>query len=522
MIEEIGFISVDNHDSFMSCQIKNYPVIVKDIATSWLLSTSLNSSTNPIKWLEKEFDNQEIPVDLYNDKNDSYSSCERKMMKISEYYQLSQQVNTPPLYAKDWHSFLGKSKRYLYSTPDLFTDDWLNWYYEVSRKNDDYKFMYIGNKNTVTYLHHDICCSYSWSVNLMGRKKWYLWPPSKASLLFKNNNLHGELSLNDPRFDKLNTYSSSIVSDDILDSCIILMQEKSDGIFVPSGWFHFVENIIEDKEGHGFDSSNDNHLNYTISINHNWFNGFSVHEIYAFLLRDLAKIKNEISHLRPNSLHNVKKNNTFDSGVKLFTECEYYNQCERLLKANTSIGLLQFIEILTAKAYTLLKYSSCSKSNAGQDDKFDNYYENESSNISLWKNYFCPLYCLDDFIELDSPYYLRMQSSIVNTSPVRFKANYLSNYFAEPALEFFDIQFDDYFMNIPFPVDLMTFSLLVIQNIVITILRYDELIRHLYINIHTRNSNATEPEEIGFDEINDFYFHLNLFSKSLDDYKAKV
>jgi hypothetical protein len=353
----------------------------------------------------------------------------------------------------------------------------------------------------------------------MGRKKWYLWPPSKASLLFKSNDLHGELLINDPRFDKLTKVGSGIDNNDILGNCIILMQEKSDGIFVPSGWFHFVENIIEDKDDHVFESSNDNHLNYTISVNHNWFNCFSVHEIYSFLLRDLAKIKNEISHLRPNSVHNVKYNNAFDSGVKLFTECEYYNQCERLLKADTSIGLLQFFEILTAKAYTLLKYSSFPKSNTSQDNTYNNYYENDSSNINLWKNYFCPLYALDDFIEIDSPCYLRMQSSIVNTSPVKYKANYLSNYFAEPALEFSGIQFEDYFMNIPFPVDLMTFSLLVIQNIVTTLLRYDELIRHLYINIHIRNSNVTEPEEISFDKINDFYFHLKLFSKSIDDYK---
>ena len=41
-------------------------------------------------------------------------------------------------------------------------------------------------KGTWTPLHADVFRSYSWSSNVCGRKKWYLFPPDQEYLLQVN------------------------------------------------------------------------------------------------------------------------------------------------------------------------------------------------------------------------------------------------------------------------------------------------------------------------------------------------
>lgn len=41
----------------------------------------------------------------------------------------------------------------------------------------DFRFTYLGPAGTYTPLHRDVYSSYSWSVNVAGRKMWWLFPP---------------------------------------------------------------------------------------------------------------------------------------------------------------------------------------------------------------------------------------------------------------------------------------------------------------------------------------------------------
>jgi hypothetical protein len=43
---------------------------------------------------------------------------------------------------------------------------------------NDYRFTYIGPRGTFTPLHRDVYGSYSWSSNIVGRKRWWLIPPN--------------------------------------------------------------------------------------------------------------------------------------------------------------------------------------------------------------------------------------------------------------------------------------------------------------------------------------------------------
>ena len=95
---------------------------------------------------------------------------------VAEYLR-EQQTHTPSaatLYLKDWH--LQREGQLLqgttvYSPPILFSDDWLNAYCD-EQDSSDYRFVYIGGEQTWTPLHHDVLCSYSWSVNISGSKQW--------------------------------------------------------------------------------------------------------------------------------------------------------------------------------------------------------------------------------------------------------------------------------------------------------------------------------------------------------------
>lgn len=93
---------------------------------------------------------------------------------------------------------------------------------------------YLGAEGTTTLLHRDVYSSYSWSTNLLGRKRWTLFPPSHASFLRRHPD--------DPR--------SQLVPDvrDIdervflhwrraKEAMVEVVQEEGETIFVPSGWY---------------------------------------------------------------------------------------------------------------------------------------------------------------------------------------------------------------------------------------------------------------------------------------------
>ena len=159
---------------------------------------------------------------------------ERRIMKFGEFYEMAR---TKTLYAKGWHLDQIDSLSSLYSVPLPFQDDWLNWYWQELFPNsevtgcpeDDYSFCYVGSKDTKTALHHDVILSYSWSVNPAVTK-------------------YG-------RFGGLEGNSSE-------SAAISVRQSPGDAIFVPSGWYHSVENEVDSATG------------FTVSINRNWFNGF--------------------------------------------------------------------------------------------------------------------------------------------------------------------------------------------------------------------------------------------------------
>ena len=46
---------------------------------------------------------------------------------------------------------------------------------------EDYRFLYIGKAGSRTTLHFDVACSYSWSANVVGSKRWVFFHESEIT-----------------------------------------------------------------------------------------------------------------------------------------------------------------------------------------------------------------------------------------------------------------------------------------------------------------------------------------------------
>lgn len=145
-----------------------------------------------------------------------------------------------------------------------------------------------------TPLHVDVYLSYSWSVNIVGLKKWILFPPGEEiKLMDAHRNL--------PQLFSPEKYKGI--------KYIEINQEKGDAIFVPSGWHHQVTNLKD-----------------TISINHNWVNGCNIHILWKALQDNLKLVENEIKEF----------NNT----------PEFISHCQVMLKACFGMDYEMFINLL--------------------------------------------------------------------------------------------------------------------------------------------------------------------------------
>ena len=157
------------------------------------------------------------------------------------------------LYLKDWHCAALHPQYCAYETPACLGEDWLNEHWaspeqqqQRGESGGDHRFVYIGPRGSSTRLHADVLFSYSWSVNVVGRKRWRLVPASER------------MHVSDAGTRPLASWLSELPATTATGSAPLVhalevVQEAGELLFVPSGWYHEVVNLED-----------------TISINHNW------------------------------------------------------------------------------------------------------------------------------------------------------------------------------------------------------------------------------------------------------------
>ncbi|XP_043275606.1 2-oxoglutarate and iron-dependent oxygenase JMJD4 isoform X2 [Venturia canescens] len=250
------------------------------------------------------------------DCNKQYYNCQLKndmtIKNYIDYWIEYREKNYPSdmdvLYLKDWHCVKEYKNLFLYSVPKFFASDWLNEYYIAHPElKDDYMFVYMGPKGTWTPFHADVFTSYSWSANIVGKKKWLLFPPGEENTL---RDSHGQLCF-DASTDALleNSLKYQNFNENTSKSFEII-QNEGEIIFVPSGWHHQVWNLED-----------------TISVNHNWINGCNVWNSWQSMRNELSAVMREVADCREMD--------------------DWENHCQLMLGSSYGMNYRQFYKFLS-------------------------------------------------------------------------------------------------------------------------------------------------------------------------------
>ncbi|KAK8981412.1 hypothetical protein V6N11_027834 [Hibiscus sabdariffa] len=281
---------------------QNQPVLLTGLMDDWTASkhwVSANAQPN-LLFFSTHFGKSKVQVADCDTRE--FTDQKRIEMSVSEFINhWLQGSRESVLYLKDWHFVKEYPEYQAYITPRFFTDDWLNIYLDnygmhVDPDTDqvnndiccsDYRFVYMGAKGSWTPLHADVFRSYSWSANVCGRKKWLFLPPQQVNLLFDRHEQllaqYGTKLVNMKNtvydiFDDISEIKFPGFKKAIWLECT---QDQNEIIFVPSGWYHQVHNLED-----------------TISINHNWFNGYNLSWVWDLLLRDYKEAKEYIEDIK--------------------------------------------------------------------------------------------------------------------------------------------------------------------------------------------------------------------------------
>ncbi|XP_059551801.1 2-oxoglutarate and iron-dependent oxygenase JMJD4 isoform X3 [Myotis daubentonii] len=213
----------------------------------------------------------DVVVPVANCGVQEYNSNPKEHMPLKDYIsywkEFIQRDHSSPrdcLYLKDWHLCRYSSAEGLFTLPVYFSSDWLNEYWDTLDV-DDYRFIYMGPAGTWSPFHADIFRSFSWSVNICGRKKWFFFPPGQEEAL---RDCHGGLPYDVTAPEFLDSHLHPVLE---------VTQEAGEMVFVPSGWHHQVHNLED-----------------TISINHNWVNGCNLANMWHFLQQELCAVQQEV------------------------------------------------------------------------------------------------------------------------------------------------------------------------------------------------------------------------------------
>ncbi|BES89517.1 JmjC domain, hydroxylase [Nesidiocoris tenuis] len=291
----------------------NRPCLLKNVTQDWVAQKRWVKDGKPnFSYLKEKYGNAEVPVSDCNERYfNSQKKCTMSMADFLAYWESfidnGYAEDDYSYYMKDWHFANEHPSEDAYRVPPFFASDWINEYLLRGEKcsNDDYRFVYMGPKGTWTPLHSDVFSSFSWSVNICGKKKWLFLPPgSENCLKDKLGNL--VYDVDDKELEDSNkypNYSANIPK-------TILIQDVGDAVFVPSGWHHQVWNLDD-----------------TISFNHNWINGCNVGSVLAAMNSCLVSVSMEIEDCKDMD--------------------EWDDQCQLLLKSCFGMNHKDFYDFVT-------------------------------------------------------------------------------------------------------------------------------------------------------------------------------
>ncbi|KAJ9109017.1 hypothetical protein QFC21_000343 [Naganishia friedmannii] len=302
----------------------NEPVIVGvSLTASWPCTSEWRLANGPNLAALRRYGHHSVQVANCSVRQfNEFERSERKLDEILDIWEREEGQNGR-LYVKDWHQALlleqdGGRQDQIYTTPDIFKDDWMTHHALSLAPPDDYRFTYAGPPGTFTPVHRDVYGSYSWSSNIVGRKRWWLIPPEHTQL-FRTRSSKDDLVFDVREVDE------ALWEDKVL----VVEQHAGETIFVPSGWHHQVEN-----------------MDFCISINQNFASSHIMPTIYHNLLHSLSRVEDAISDvkelLQEQALKNAEPSDAENTEETLSWEKEWFEQVQSLLEMDAGWGLRGF------------------------------------------------------------------------------------------------------------------------------------------------------------------------------------
>lgn len=104
-----------------------------------------------------------------------------------------------------------------------------------------YGFVWLEHFNSFfrTPLHADVFTSFSWSVNLCGRKRWVLFPPGEE-ICFTDKLGNLVYDIESPVLQDSNQFENYYHHKNTFE----IIQNSGEAVFIPSGWHHQVWNLV--------------------------------------------------------------------------------------------------------------------------------------------------------------------------------------------------------------------------------------------------------------------------------------
>ncbi|XP_054282917.1 2-oxoglutarate and iron-dependent oxygenase JMJD4-like isoform X1 [Macrosteles quadrilineatus] len=370
---KIPFIEIYSHeelfyDNFLKQHMQlNIPCIIKNVSSEWGCRYYWVKDNKPnFHYILEKYGDAQVPVADCSDKYYNSQKKEEQVLNTFLEYWKSYVCNNyspelPCYYLKDWHFMREFPDEKIYQVPSFFASDWLNEYFlQRQDVHDDYRFVYMGPKGSWTPFHADVFSSFSWSVNICGKKRWVLFPPGQEKCLM-DNFASLVYDIDSPSLQDSSKYKDYHK----LSRKYEIIQEAGDAIFVPSGWHHQVWNMED-----------------TISINHNWVNGCNIDKMWASLRANLDAVKKEIS-----DCHDMEG---------------WEQHCQVMLNASYGLDLKQFCQFLLYIVNIRVQHLE----NNEQLTLFNGFtldYYHMKLDIFQAKNILAKILCDTDFVKLKLP-----------------------------------------------------------------------------------------------------------------------
>ncbi len=200
------------------------PVVITDAIEDW---PALSSWT--FDYFKSHYGATLVNVHRYE--GGKYKTDHVEQMVLADFIDrlLANNWSSCPYYIRDDWRFLRQHQELLadYKTPQYFFD-WFTFFPRFMRLI--YPRIFIGPQGAVTPLHVDIWGTHAWLAQLVGRKRWLLFPPDQEKFLYNY-----DVDPDRPDFNRFPLFRQARPLE-----CII---GPGDLIFVPGGWAHQVTSL---------------------------------------------------------------------------------------------------------------------------------------------------------------------------------------------------------------------------------------------------------------------------------------